>query len=398
MSPPPLHLAAMTATCAAGTGLNALAASLQTQTSFLRPCDFETVVLDTAIGRVEHLEDTELPRHLASFDCRNNRLAAMGLAQDQFTAQVQNCVAQVGAHRVGLFLGTSTSGMLQAELAYRECLPNGGALPAWFRYDDTHNTYSVAAFVRQALGLQGPSWVVSTACSSSAKVFATAERMVRMGMIDAAVVGGVDSLCLTTLYGFNSLQLLSRQPCRPYDVGRDGISIGEAAAFVLLTSSTSPEPSAPRLLGVGESSDAHHMSSPQPEGLGAQAAMQAALHQAGLMPTDLGYLNLHGTATPSNDKAEGCAVARLMGPHVPCSSTKGLTGHTLGAAGALEVIVTALALRHQTAWGSPNTQDVALDSGLDYVLHNRSTNMRYAMSNSFGFGGSNCSVLLGVDQ
>ena len=395
MSQPPLHLAAMTATSAVGAGLTALTEALRKQTSYLRPCDFETVVLDTAIGRVEDLESFELPRHLAQFDCRNNRLAAMGLAQDDFADHVKKSVAQVGAQRVGLFLGTSTSGMLQAELAYREGLLGEGPLPAWFRYDDTHNTYSVAAYVRQALGLQGPAWVVSTACSSSAKVFATAQRMVKLGVIDAAIVGGVDSQCLTTLYGFNSLQLLSSQPCRPYDVQRNGISIGEAAAFVLLTKPEGASAQAPRLLGVGESSDAHHMSSPQPDGLGAQAAMQAALDQAGLTPADLGYLNLHGTATPSNDKAEGRAVARLMGANLPCSSTKGLTGHTLGAAGALEVIVTALALQHQTAWGSPNTQLVDPENGLDYLRHNRSTPMRHAMSNSFGFGGSNCSVLLG---
>lgn len=390
-----LHIAASTASTAAGPGLAALTQALMAQTSHLLSCDFETVALDTAIGRVKALDTFDFPEPWAKFDCRNNRLAALGLAQDQFTEHVKACAAKVGAHRVGVFLGTSTSGMLQAELAYRERGTSESPLPAWFQYDHTHNTYSLAAFVRHALGLLGPAWVVSTACSSSAKVFATADRMVRMGLIDAAVVGGVDTLCLTTLYGFNSLQLLSDQPCRPYDAQRNGISIGEAAAFVLLTQGDLVSNARAKVLGVGESSDAHHMSSPHPEGLGAQMAMQAALDQAEIVPNDVGYLNLHGTATPSNDKAEGLAVARLMGQALPCSSTKGITGHTLGAAGALEVVIAALALQHQMAWGSPNTQSLDEAIKVNYLLHKQATPLHYVMSNSFGFGGSNCSVVLG---
>jgi 3-oxoacyl-[acyl-carrier-protein] synthase-1 len=228
-------------------------------------------------------------------------------------------------------------------------------------------------------------------------VFGTAARLIEAGVIDAAVVGGVDSLCLTTLYGFNSLELLSHEPCRPWDPARSGLSIGEAGAFALLE----PPPAAPvtgtvLLLGVGESSDAHHMSAPHPEGLGARLAMQAALTAAGLSPADIDYVNLHGTATPSNDAAEDRAVVGLLGRSVPCSSTKGATGHTLGAAGAVEAAIAALALRHGFIPGGANTEarDPAL--GADYVLESRPAALRHVLSNSFGFGGTNASLLLGL--
>ncbi|MEP7084102.1 MAG: beta-ketoacyl synthase N-terminal-like domain-containing protein, partial [Betaproteobacteria bacterium] len=228
------------------------------------------------------------------------------------------------------------------------------------------------------------------------KVFASAQRMIATGLIDAAVVGGVDSLCLTTLYGFNSLELTSTQPCRPFDVTRDGISIGEGAAFALLERVPDRvDVDAVLLLGVGESSDAYHMSSPRPDGLGARLAMEAALEAGGALPADVGYINLHGTATPSNDAAEGNAVASLFGRRTACSSTKGATGHALGAAGGIEIVITALALRDGFVPAGVNTTavDPALD--VDYVLENRSQPLSRALSNSFGFGGTNCSVLLG---
>jgi 3-oxoacyl-[acyl-carrier-protein] synthase-1 len=238
--------------------------------------------------------------------------------------------------------------------------------------------------------------VVSTACSSSAKVFASAARMIEAGLIDAAVVGGVDSLCLTTLYGFNSLELLAPQPCRPYDVERNGISIGEAAAFILLQRpAASLDADAVLLLGAGESSDAHHMSSPHPEGLGAQMAMSAALKVAGLQADDIGYINLHGTATPSNDAAEGRAVAALFGDRVPCSSTKGATGHTLGAAGGLEAIISALALQQGFMPGGVNTRQLDPAIPVQYLTAIREVAPRRVLSNSFGFGGTNCSLILG---
>jgi len=309
---------------------------------------------------------------------------------------VRAAIAKYGAQRIGVFLGTSTSGILQTELAYRHRDPVTGALPADFIYRTTHNTFSVADFTRHYFGLTGPAAVVSSACSSSAKVFSSARRMVAAGLIDAAVVGGVDSLCLTTLYGFNSLGLISEQACRPFDAQRNGLSIGEAAAFALLE--RAPEhldADAVLLLGIGESSDAYHMSSPHPDGLGARMAMQDALKMADLKPSEIDYINLHGTATQSNDAAEGKAVAAIFGSATPCSSTKGATGHTLGAAGGVEAMICALALQHGLLPAGLNTRQLDPALALDYVLENRERPVARALSNSFGFGGTNCSLIFG---
>lgn len=352
--------------------------------------------LATFAGEVADVDAVQLPAALSAFDCRNNRLAYLGLMQDGFADAVAAASRKYGAQRIGVLLGTSTSGIWQTELAYHRRDPDSGALPADFMYGSTHNTFSVADFARQLFGLGGPAVVVSSACSSSAKVFASARRMMAAGLIDAAVVGGVDSLCLTTLYGFNSLGLISSRACRPFDVARDGISIGEAAAFALLEPMPEqPDGNAVLLLGVGESSDAYHMSSPHPEGLGARMAMQGALKTAGLDAADIGYINLHGTATPSNDAAETRAVAAVFGSGTPCSSTKGATGHTLGAAGGLEAAICALALQHGLLPGGLNTQQLDPALPLNYLLANRTQPVHRVLSNSFGFGGTNCSLIFG---
>jgi len=398
----PLVLRHFTATSCIGRGLRPTLESLRAQRSGLAPCAFETVSLETHIGEVPDVDDVRLPTALKQFDCRNNRLAQLGMAQDGFIDAVASCTGRWGRRRVGLFLGTSTSGILETEIAYRRRDPQTGALPEYLDYAGTHNTYSLAAFAREVLALAGPSAVVSSACSSSAKVFGSARRMIAANLIDAAVVGGVDSLCLTTLYGFHSLQLVSREPCRPFDIARDGISIGEAAAFALLERAPqSLDSDAILLLGVGESSDAYHMSSPHPEGRGARAAMLQALAEAGLSPEDIDYINLHGTGTPSNDTAEGNAVATVFAERsraVETSSTKGATGHTLGAAGALEAVICALALRHGLIPGGANTRCVDPSLGFEYLCANRHRPIARALSNSFGFGGSNCSLVLGLAQ
>jgi 3-oxoacyl-[acyl-carrier-protein] synthase-1 len=268
-------------------------------------------------------------------------------------------------------------------------------LPQDFHYASTHNTFSVADFTRRLLGLTGPAVAVSAACASSAKVFGNAARMIECGLIDAAVVGGVDSLCLTTLYGFNSLELVSNEPCRPFDARRRGISIGEAAGFALVERiGAKAEPAAVVVAGIGETSDAHHMSSPHPQGAGARAAMQEALRGAGLQPRQIDYINLHGTGTPSNDAAEDHAVYDVFGDSLPASSTKGATGHTLGAAGILEAIIAKLAIENSLAPGGLNTTvpDPALRSR--YLRDNLEMRIDRVMSNSFGFGGANCSLLL----
>ncbi|MDY0073430.1 MAG: beta-ketoacyl-[acyl-carrier-protein] synthase family protein [Thauera sp.] len=389
----PLLLSAFTATTCLGTGLAALAAGLRAQHGGLQPCLFETVALPTWIGEVAGVDEQSLPAALQHYDCRNNRLALLALQADGFAEQVRAAVDRYGCERVGVFIGTSTAGILQTELAYRRRDPATGALPDDFDYRHTHNSFSPAEFVRDVFGLESITMAVSTACSSSAKVFAAAARQLALGTIDAAIVGGVDSLCLTTLYGFSSLQLTSTQPCRPFDGERDGISVGEGAAFALLERAVTPAAGAVLLRGFGESSDAYHMSSPHPEGLGAQLAMRAALARAGLQAADIDYINLHGTATPANDAAESKAVNALFPATTACSSTKGATGHTLGAAGAVEAVICALSL--QQGWLPGSVGTVALDPALqlNYLTKPQTAAPRHVLSNSFGFGGSNCSLI-----
>ena len=392
----PLALTSFTATSCIGRGVGATLATLRGQRTGLAPCAFETVTLDTCVGEVAGVDDAPLPASLREFECRNNRLALLGLGQDGFAEAVKRAASRHGRERVGVFLGTSTSGILETELAYRRRDPVSGALPAHFRYRGAHNSFSLAAFAQQALQLSGPAVVISCACSSSAKVFASARRAIEAGLIDAALVGGVDSLCLTTLYGFHSLQLVSRTPCRPFDVARDGISIGEAAAFALLERpGASLDANAVLLLGVGESSDAYHMSAPHPQGRGARAAMLQALQAAALAPGDIEYINFHGTGTPSNDEAEARAVTDVLGTQVPGSSTKGATGHTLGAAGALEAVICALALQDGVMPAGVNTTEVDPALPVHYLRDNRAGRLSRVMSNSFGFGGSNCSLIFG---
>lgn len=370
-------------------------AALRESRSGLRPNDFETAALETWIGRVDGVEDEPVIGRLAEFDCRNNRLAQLGLRQDGFEHAVAEGRRRYGAHRIAVLIGTSTSGVHETELAYRRRDRSTGTLPSDLQYRYSQNIFSVADFVRSYLELEGPAVAISTACSSSAKVFASAHRLLEAGFADAAVVGGVDSLCLTTLYGFGSLELLSRAPCRPCDAARDGISIGEAAGFVLLERAASGAGKI-ALFGYGESSDGYHMSAPHPEGAGVHAAVTQALARAGLAPDAIDYINLHGTATPANDSAEDAALHRIFGAAIPCSSTKGWTGHTLGAAGVTEAIISALCLEHSWVPGTLNTR--ALDPSLRsrIVLSGEPHPLRHVLSNSFGFGGNNCSLVLGM--
>jgi 3-oxoacyl-[acyl-carrier-protein] synthase-1 len=392
----PLLLAEFTATSCIGTGVAPILASLEELRSGLTRCDFETVKIDTHIGEVPGVDAQRLPAELQLYDCRNNRLAELALRQDGFLDAVDAAAARWSRRRIGVFIGTSTAGIMQTELAYRARDPVSGALPADFEYGTTHNSFSVADYVRRRCRLEGPAMAVSSACASSAKVFGTARRMIEAGLIDAALVGGTDSLCLTTLYGFHSLQLSSPAPCRPFDVARDGISIGEAAAFALLERTSARVGGNSILLyGVGESSDAYHMSAPHPEGLGAKRAMQAALNAASLEPGDIDYINLHGTGTPSNDRSESQAVTSIFGPTTPCSSTKGATGHTLGAAGALEAVISALAIRNGMMPGGVQTTRIDPTLTAHYIKENRHAPVRRVLSNSFGFGGTNCSLIFG---
>ncbi|MHB1203608.1 MAG: beta-ketoacyl-[acyl-carrier-protein] synthase family protein [Acidithiobacillus sp.] len=393
---PPVLLSHFTATSCIGRGLDQTLAALLGRQSGLQHCAFQGIDIDTWVGEVDAVDDEEIEPELRDFNCRNNRLAQLGLRQDGFVDAVETAATRWGRQRIGVFLGTSTAGILQTEWAFRHRDPVSGRLPPDFVYAATHSPYSLTDFIRRKLRLEGPAMSVSSACSSSAKVFALAKRMLDAGLIDAAVVGGVDSLCATTLYGFHSLGLLADGPCRPFSDDRKGISIGEAAAYLLLERMPDRlDDDAILLLGVGESSDAYHMSSPHPEGLGARMAMEQALSSAGLGHAAIDYINLHGTATLNNDSAEAKAVASVFGAATPCSSTKGATGHTLGAAGALEAVICAVAIQHDLMPAGPETGQRDTTMNIQYLASNRRQKVSHVLSNSFGFGGSNCSLVFG---
>lgn len=394
----PLVLSAYTLVTANGRGVGPVLEAIRERRSGLKPCDFEDVTLKTYVGRVAGLEDFSLDHELKPFDCRNNRLAWLGLQQDGFTVAVAEARQRYGAHRIAVVMGTSTSGILETEHAYRARDPQTGQLPGRYtaRYRYTHNMFSLGHFTRTCLGLQGPAMVISTACSSSAKAFATAARLMQAGLCDAAIVGGVDSLCHTTLYGFSALQLLSASPCRPCDEDRDGLSLGEAAGYALLEfGERVGGRGTVALLGYGESTDGYHMSHPHPEGAGAVHAIRDSLIRARLRPENIEYVNLHGTATPANDSVEDKAVYSIFGARPACSSTKGWTGHTLGAAGITEAVISALCLEHGVIPGTLNCLRVDPSLKSRILRENQIGPLSCVLSNIFGFGGNNCSLVLG---
>jgi 3-oxoacyl-[acyl-carrier-protein] synthase-1 len=388
----PLAITAYSVVCATGYGHRDLLAALQDRRGSLTPNDFTAEPLPTWIGRVAGLEAPawNLPGDLAPWECRNNRLAWAGLNTDDFAAAVAAARTRYGARRIGQVMGTSTAAIDATEAFYRH-LDDPAGPPRHLFAPELHTPHSLGDFVQRALGLQGPCFTIATACSSSAKVFGQAERLMRLGLCDAVVVGGVDSLCDSVLYGFGSLELLSPQACRPFAVDRRGLNLGEAAAFVLLERGGSQL----QLLGYGESSDAHHMSAPHPEGRGARLAIEQALARAGCRAEQIQYINLHGTATPKNDAVEARLVAEIFPSTTRASSTKGWTGHALGAAGSLEAIISLLALHTGLMPGTLNTTQLAPECGPQIRLDNSEGEVRYALSNSFGFGGSNCVLLFG---
>jgi 3-oxoacyl-[acyl-carrier-protein] synthase-1 len=331
---------------------------------------------------------------LADLDCRNNRL--MLAALEDIRPSVAAAAARYGRHRIAVVLGTSTAGIAEGEVALAAFRATG-AWPEQFHYRQ-QETGGLGTFAARALGLAGPAYTIATACSSSAKAFASARRLIRAGLADAAVVGGADTLCRMTLNGFAALQALSRDKCNPFSANRDGITIGEGAAAFLLT----PEEAPVQLLGVGETSDAYHPTAPDPAGGGATLAMRHALADAGLMQDDIAYINLHGTGTPLNDAMESRSIAAVFGANVPCSSTKAMTGHMLGATGGCEAAFLWLMLhRVQAAATLPaHVWDGVADAALPRinligpgvaVPHTRLA----MLSNSFGFGGSNAALILG---
>jgi 3-oxoacyl-[acyl-carrier-protein] synthase-1 len=388
-----VHLSAHGLASAAGLGLPALAEALAQGRSALTVNNFSRMPLPAWIGRVPGVEDTALPRDLRHWDCRATRVAWLGLQADGFAAAVQEARRRHGATRVGLVLGTSASTIGVSEAAYAALAPDGG-FPAAVRSDRLNMIHAITAFVQEALQVQGPAATVSTACSSSTKAFAQAERWLRLGLCDAVVVGGVDVLCDSVLFGFAALGLISPDPCRPFCAGRQGISVGEAAGFALMERGHG----ATELVGYGESNDAFHMSSPHPESRGAERALNDALARAGLSADAVDYLNLHGTATPRNDEVEAALVARRYRADVHASATKGFTGHTMGAAGIVEALICMQALHSSLQPGTAHTStaDPALGTrfGAQFKAGPARGRVRVAASHSFGFGGNNAVLLL----
>jgi 3-oxoacyl-[acyl-carrier-protein] synthase-1 len=396
----PLLLTAVTLATALGRGGGAAAKALGARQGGLRACDAAAFGMPPGsgghVGRVAGVERHALPPPLAQFACRNNHLADIALREDGFIERVGAARERYGASRIAVVLGTSTSGILAGEQAYRQRDPATGDLPAAFSYSGTQDLFSLARFVRAALGLRGPAMTVSSACASSAKSFMQAAYLINSGLCDAAIAGGADSLCGMTLQGFAALELISPTPCRPCDAARNGISVGEAAGFALLERPEAGcyEPFAV-LLGCGATSDGYHMSSPDPLGAGAIGSMRQALAAAGLAARDVDYINLHGTGTRANDAMEDIAVSTVFGDAVACSSTKGWTGHTLGAAGAIEAIIAGLCIGHGFMPGCLGVTEVDPAFRARVLVANSDAPVRRVLSNSFGFGGINCSLLFG---
>jgi 3-oxoacyl-[acyl-carrier-protein] synthase-1 len=356
-----------------------------------------TGIGDAFVGSVVTPLELAPSADLARYDCRNNRLLLAALAQ--IAPAVDAARERYGAHRIGVVLGTSTSGIEAAEAAF-VYQAQAGALPSSFNYRQME-IGTAAPFAAAALGVKGPAYTISTACTSSAKAFASARRLLQLQLCDAVVVGGVDSLCELTVQGFASLESTSSVRSNPMSRNRCGINVGEGAAVFLM----SRDEAAVRLAGVGESSDAHHISSPDPQGVGGELALREALADAGIAPSSIGYVNLHATATRKNDEMEASLMSRVFPEGVATSGTKPLTGHQLGAAGATELGFVWLTLARQDVALPRHLWDGEADPALpalDLVETERflpreaatQGGTRYAMSNSFAFGGSNVSLIL----
>ncbi|MCG8157368.1 beta-ketoacyl-[acyl-carrier-protein] synthase family protein [Brenneria goodwinii] len=325
-----------------------------------------------------------IPDELAEHNSRNNQLLLAALAQ--IRPQVDKAIALFGADRVAVILGTSTSGLDEADRYVSDNLPT-------YCYAQ-QELGDPSRFLAAYLNIDGPAYTISTACSSSARALISGRRLIDAGMVDVAIVGGADTLSRMPLNGFDSLESLSSQLCTPFGQQRDGITIGEGAALMLI----GREPDDVALLGVGESSDAHHMSAPHPEGEGAIRAIEMALQQANLQPENIGYINLHGTATRLNDQIEANVIHAIFGDATPCSSTKYLTGHTLGAAGICEAVICWLLLTRDLPLPPQDFSRSAQDETLPpcgLLLEAGQLRQPVILSNSFAFGGNNACLILG---
>lgn len=392
-------ISAFSSAFAGGVGRNTLYRALLENESALGALTLFQLPFPTVAGEFRE-PLPQIRSELRHYDSRNARLAlaAVDFPEDGLRDAIRSAAERYGPERVGVVIGTSTSGLFETESAY-EILLRENAMPEDFYFLSRHVYQATPRFLGLELGLAGPCYAVSTACSSGAKAIAAGQRLIRNGICDAVLAGGVDTLCRLTLRGFHSLELISESHCHPMDKNRKGINIGEGAGLLLLEKIDSKQDFHYQVLAVGESSDAYHMSSPHPDGLGAIKAMQSALQLAGLGPDAIDYLNLHATATEANDRVEAKAVSRIFGDRLPVSGTKGITGHTLGAAGALECVISLLALEHGFVPGTCGLLDLDPDCRCNVVWEPfPEQDLRTVMSNSFGFGGNNASLIVSCNR
>ena len=376
--------------CSLGSGISSVADSLFSPSDtqcFLRQSRAYSTDVKLPVGEItEPLDEVSLPQE----NTRNNRVLTTAITP--LLAQIEMFKKRYGSCRIGVVIGTSTSGISDGEFALGH-RHKFGELPKDYHYRKQEIS-SPSRYVANWLGLKGPAFSVSSACTSGAKALASAARLLRLGACDVVIAGGVDTLCHMTIKGFSSLAVTTTSVCKPFSVNRNGINIGEGAGIFIMTK----EPSSVCLAGWGETSDAYHISSPQPDGFGAEAAMRKALAHAGVKACDIDYLNFHGTATEQNDRMEANAVSRVFGSEIACGSTKALTGHTLAAAGAIEAVFCWLALQRDDGALPYHRWDGHYDRALP-PLNNIGVMrlvgyLKSAMSNSFAFGGNNVSLVL----
>lgn len=395
----PSYVTAYSLVSALGTGNAETLDSLRNKRSGLAPLDIGDGMGSTWFGFAENEKTPPLTGEYAIYNNNCNRLALAAMQQPELAEAIESARKRYGSHRIGCFVGTITGGSDEYERVYQD----GSVYVRNARHrtiDEYHvngGMITVTLFIRRFLGITGPYGAIGTACSSSAKVFASAARAIEAGLCDAAIVAGAEGFSQTLLHGFRNLGVLSTNPCRPWDRQRDGINIGAAAGFVLLERSPA-SPHNMRLVGFGETSDGYHMTAPHPEGIGVELSMRKALQSAGLRPQEIDYINVHGSATPMNDTSEDAAIHRIFGPGMTCSSTKGWTGHTQGASGITEAILLLMSMQENLAPASLNTEDVDPKLVSRILLDNEEMPIRYGLTNSMGFGGNNSSLIFGAPQ
>lgn len=393
----PSYVTAYTLSSALGVGNEAHINSLRKEAGGLSEMELGFDFGSTWYGHVDRSQLDKVSGELACYDNACSRLIQTALNQDDFITSVERVKERYGSHRVACFMGTIVSGVVDLEENYlsgRERYQKTGH-PISIRYG--YSMDALVQFTRKYLGVQGAYATIGTACSSSAKVFATASRYLQAGLCDAAIVAGAESFNQTLIHGFRSFNVLASEPCKPWGIDRTGINVGAAAGFALLE--REPNHGEDILLcGYGESADAYHMTAPHPEGEGIEKSMLDALGSAGLEPKDIDYINVHGSGTPLNDGIEDAAIARIFGKNTLCSSTKGWTGHTQGAAGITEAIILMLSIQESLAPATLNTQILDPDLVCNISLENVKQDIQFGLTNSMGFGGSNATLIFGAPQ